>query len=44
VAVAADKSKDEAGCSVVSSTASIFGIFAIVGTILFLRRRSTITK
>jgi hypothetical protein len=25
---------------VVSSTASIFGIFAIVGTILFLRRRS----
>jgi hypothetical protein len=29
---------------VVSSTASIFGIFAIIGTVLFLRRRNTFTK
>ena len=39
-AVTADKSKDEAGCSVVSNTAGIFGFFAMIGTILFLRRRS----
>jgi hypothetical protein len=36
----ADKSKDEAGCSVVSGTASIVGIFAMIGTLLFLRRRT----
>lgn len=39
-AVSADKSKDEGGCSVVSGTASIIGIFAMIGTLLFLRRRS----
>ena len=41
---AADKSKDEAGCSVVSNTAGIFGFLAMIGTVLFLRRRNTTTK
>lgn len=37
---AADKSKEEDGCSVVSTSAGIFGLFTIIGTLLFLRRRS----
>ena len=43
-AVTADKSKDESGCSAASTTAGVFGIFAIVGTLLFLRRRNMFTK
>jgi hypothetical protein len=29
---------------VVSGTASVIGIFAMIGTLLFLRRRNTFTK
>ncbi len=36
----ADKSKDEAGCSVVSNTAGIFGFLAMIGTLIYLRRRA----
>ncbi len=41
-AVTADKSKDETGCSAASTTAGVFGLFAIVGTLLFLRRKGNI--
>ena len=41
---AADKSKEESGCSTVPTAAGIFGIFAMIGTLLFLRRRNITTK
>jgi hypothetical protein len=39
VAATADKSKDESGCSTVPATAGILGFFAMIGTLLYLRRR-----
>ncbi len=41
-AATADKSKDQSGCSVVSNTAGVFGLFAIIGAVVFFRRRNNI--
>lgn len=38
-AVSADKSKDQGGCSVVSNTAGIFSFFAMIGVLLYMRKR-----
>ena len=40
----AEKSKSDSGCSTVPATAGILGFFAMIGTLLFLRRRNSVTK